>query len=789
MTTALKPNLSKPRHKEAKRIIDPGPGWRSLRKMGWEARLFGRHFSWVVAAATALTLGAMSSADARSRALLIGASEYTHNDRIKDLAGPRNDVTAMWRYLKNSGYADEDMVVLSDGLPVAPEFPKLAGRAEYRTIIDELDRLASYDYGPNDIVIFYFAGHGSTLPDDDPSAEMEPEANGRDQVLLPTDTSRVSEGDPNVLRDDELGSKLDAIRARGVNVWAILDACNSGGGTRGGEEARFVDPAVLGFTGELPAVAEARGAERTGPLSLRSDSKGKGKLIGFYAVDSFNLAYERHFEFADYQKPVAGTDEKTQRMGTFSNYLNRALVTGNAQTFEQLFQEIVAGMAADPESTSKPRPVADGELSLTIPGRGDGAPRLKALLEKGTLRIPAGIFQGFERLAGITVYDPMSPQTAIATGTISSATAASSLVAKLQWLDPARAQETAALPLPVRVTDPATRFPFNIGGPDNLASLPAAEQVRIETILRAAFESNDASSDLGVTVRPADASDLNLAMHVEDGRLWLLLPNRNLVKDEDSFEQTLNIDLGGPDDAVAVALRDAVWRLARAEKLVRTAAVHSTPASSDLMIEAGRFRQGEAAADPRTSCTDRNNEALTETERAGLRPVSGAGPVAAGNCDMFRVAVANRSRTSDYFVGAFYVDARGGITSLRLSDGEESIGNCVFSLPQRQDQQVAFEVQVATWRGEAGLPAATGLERLIVIALKRDDSGLTPNLCALAQDSLSATIATRGINSSGALDQLLGDITGTRGLGAVLKAQAAPKVAMETYMLELEVAP
>ena len=786
-------------HKEAKHIIDFHPG------VGPGGKSCSISVATAPSSPSSLVLAIFtgSSAEAKSRALLIGASEYTSNDQIKDLAGPRNDVTAMWRYLKSAGYGDDDITVLSDGLPQTAAFPKLAGRAEYRNIIDELDRLASYDYGPNDVVVFFFAGHGTTLPDDDPSAEVEPEANGRDQVLLPTDTGFRIEGGtyPNVLIDDELGRKLDAIRARGVNVWAILDACNSGGGTRGGEEARYVDPEALGFAGELPPLAETRGMERVGPIAPHEDDRaGMGRLIGFYAVDLFNLAYERHFEFADYQKPVAGTDSRTQRMGTFSNYLNRALMTGSAQTYEQLFQEIVAGIAADPDSTSKPRPVADGELSLAVPGRENGAPRLKALLEKGTLRIPAGTFQGFERLAGVTVYDPMSPQTAIATGKISSATAANSMVAKLSWLDPARAQETAAMPLPVKVTDPVTRFSFSVGSPDNLASLSPVEQSRIEAVLRSAFEENDDFPELGVTTKPADAPDLNLLTHVEDGRLWLLFPNRNLVKSQDSFEQTLSIDLGGSETAVADALRNAVWQLSRAERLVRTAAVHPTGVASDLAIEAGLYREGERAADPRISCADRSTKPLSDTEKAHLRAVSAAdGPSAVGNCDVVRVAIANRSTANDYLVGGFYVDARGGILALPLSSGDESMGNCVFSLPKRQDQQLSFELQVTTWSddgsGNPG-PAPTGLERMIVIAMKRDGSGLTPNLCALGQESLSATIATRDIamasvGTAAELDRLIGDIvgSGTRGFGTALKAGTAPKVAMETYMLELSVAP
>jgi hypothetical protein len=298
--------------------------------------------------------------------------------------------------------------------------------------------------------------------------------------------------------------------------------------------------------------------------------------------------------------------------------------------------------------------------------------------------------------------------------------------------------------------------------------------------------------DPGATLKPAEAPDLNLLTHVEDGRLWLLLPNRNLVKDEDSFEQTMSIDLGGSDAAVVEALQNAVWRLGRAEKLVRTAAVHSRPASSDLIVEARLFRESERAADPRTGCIDRSENPLSEEVKARLRSLSAAaGPAAVGNCDVIRVTVANKSESDDYFLGGFYVDARGGVAVLLADGAEEAASTCVYSLPRKQDQQLSFEMQLTTWMD--GQPAPTGLERLILLAVKRDASGLAPNLCLLGQESLARAVETRDADTKRGeesdLDRLIGDIAGTRAYGGSMKVQAAPKVAMETYMLELNVAP
>ena len=109
---------------------------------------------------------------------------------------------------------------------------------------------------------------------------------------------------------------------------------------------------------------------------------------------------------------------------------------------------------------------------------------------------------------------------------------------------------------------------------------------------------------------------------------------------------------------------------------------------------------------------------------------------------------------------------------------------------------LAMFTSSADAKSRALLIGASGHTATIRSRIWRDGSGLTPNLCALGQESLSATIATRdvamaSVGTAAELDRLIGDVvgSGTRGFGTALKAEAAPKVAMETYMLELSVAP
>jgi len=67
--------------------------------------------------------------------------------------------------------------------------------------------------------LFHFSGHGSTQPVTDPAAQIEPEPDGRDQVLLPRDAGLYDvklQSIRNAIIDDELALALDAIRLKGA---------------------------------------------------------------------------------------------------------------------------------------------------------------------------------------------------------------------------------------------------------------------------------------------------------------------------------------------------------------------------------------------------------------------------------------------------------------------------------------------------------------------------------------------------------------------------------------------
>ena len=98
-------------------------------------------------------------------------------------------------------------------------------------ILNALDWLAG-NSGPNDVVFFYYNGHGIPVPDNDGDEE-----DGYDEAICPYDTD-VKDGKlVNYISDDEIDKKLDRIESKGM--FLAFCSCFSGG--------LFDDSESLGF--------------------------------------------------------------------------------------------------------------------------------------------------------------------------------------------------------------------------------------------------------------------------------------------------------------------------------------------------------------------------------------------------------------------------------------------------------------------------------------------------------------------------------------------------------------
>ena len=131
------------------------------------------------------------------------------------------------------------------------------------SIMGKFREFLATDVREGDTIYFHYSGHGYQAPDSDPEkdpalkivAPVNPlignSLTGLDQTLLPTDNP---DKNANQIRNDELGllvkSVFDAAAGKHVNVLVTLDACHSGGGTRG------LDRIVRGrlYDGPIPNV-------------------------------------------------------------------------------------------------------------------------------------------------------------------------------------------------------------------------------------------------------------------------------------------------------------------------------------------------------------------------------------------------------------------------------------------------------------------------------------------------------------------------------------------------------
>lgn len=583
-----------------------------------------------------------STAHARNLALMVGVTRYDEKI-IRPLEGPNNDVVLMWRELRRRGFQPADMTVLADSLPVRNDVPKAAGTPTRVAILDGLKALAARAQS-GDFVVFQFSGHGSTQPVTDPAAQIEPEPDGRDQVLLPRDSGLYdanAKSIRNAIIDDELALALDAIRLKGATVWAVIDACHSGTVTRSTGESvtRAVRATSLGVPAEAgPTTATAAPTRRSGTFPVNASAE-KAPLIGFYAVNSRSEAIER--PFPGYAQGLVGQPNR-ERIGVFTAHLVRALGAGKAVTFRDLARVISADIVKLQGSASVPLPVFDGALDRPISG-GEVVPpvRQEGNVDDRGVMIAAGAVHGFETGAGLALFDgPLPDAKRLGKARVAEATAATSL-ATLE----ADADIRFGTDVWVEVEEPAVSFTFRVARPQ----IPdGADSARINQIIDKAREGAGRRALAIEVVASDEPADLQLL--IAQGRLWVLPDGQPLMTDAQRPGTSISLDLAASDVALANVLRRILWSSARASNLVRIASAGGSEGEIHVAVEVIITRESDPArlADGKRSCTDLSKPRGAET----LTP---AVPVAAGHCDMFGVSLKNTGdRNVD--VGVFYLD-------------------------------------------------------------------------------------------------------------------------------------
>src|SRR6185369_10186778 len=153
------------------------------------------------------------------RAVLVGINDYS-----------ASHTTAGARDLSNLNGAVNDVLLLKEMLVVLYGFERrdvvtLTDQEATRTaILGAIDRHLAAPASAGDVLLFYFAGHGSQAPN-----SLSDEADKLDETIVPADSIKGADD----IRDKELRRRFNRILDRGARLTVILDDCHSGSGARG----------------------------------------------------------------------------------------------------------------------------------------------------------------------------------------------------------------------------------------------------------------------------------------------------------------------------------------------------------------------------------------------------------------------------------------------------------------------------------------------------------------------------------------------------------------------------
>ena len=334
----------------------------------------------VLAALAALALAAIlvallawSSASAEPapapRALLIGVGDYPNLPERLRLTASAGDAERMQAALTSAGFPAGTIELMDEH---GGERPTRAA------VLAALNRLAAGAQAHQSILI-YFSGHGAQAPARHP--EREPD--GLEELYLMADAAGWDGGTgsvPGAIADFELEARIDAIRARGADVWFVADSCHGGGLTRGGGgEGRIkgLSAADLG----IPLPAAVRGG-RPDPEPLRP-GPARGAFAGFYAAPPGELAIERLL-------PPGAPDAAPGSVFTYA--LAQAIRDGRVRTLRDLAEAAEAREAA--LGGGEAEPVFEGALDLAPPLAG-AARRYPVIRTSAGWRVAAGELEGF----------------------------------------------------------------------------------------------------------------------------------------------------------------------------------------------------------------------------------------------------------------------------------------------------------------------------------------------------------------------------------------------------------
>jgi hypothetical protein len=341
----------------------------------------------------AMSFGTGTAQARDNHALLVGVNVYENFPEKDWLNGPGNDVSLVAAYLTAAApvpFAPGNVTVLADAVPGAGRPTLAAIRGAFADLTARVQ--------PGDFVYLHFSGHGSQVPALDPDSELD----GLDEVFLPVDSGPLT--DPSgeietVLRDDEIGQFMDALAARGAQVWVVFDACHSGTATRAAGtddevRTRHIAPEALGFAPDRLAPPATRGAADDPHDRPEAPLAATGSVVAFFAAQTTELTPEKN---------LPKNDPGRVTRGVFTFTLFEALAEYPGATYAQIGQEVLRKYAVT--NRARTTPMFEGDLDRVVFG---GAPQARvaqwpATVDGDGFTLPAGTLHGLAEGARLAV--------------------------------------------------------------------------------------------------------------------------------------------------------------------------------------------------------------------------------------------------------------------------------------------------------------------------------------------------------------------------------------------------
>jgi hypothetical protein len=268
--------------------------------------------------------------------VFVGINDYIayEDEAGGDLQGAESDALLMKAVLVDHwGLAEENTLTL------------LSRAATKEAIREALTGWLADRTGPEDLAVFYFAGHGAQAYDLDGD-----EPDGLDETLAPTDILPLSS--EKDIRDDELKAWLATI---GTDVVVILDSCHSGTATRSsGMRTRSLERPLPPEGGNEPEQIR----QRPDPQSM---ADGSTTILELAAAAPNRSALEGPFG--------ESKDGVQEQRGAFTYFLVQQLQTASPETtYEDLLQAVVAALEAN-DFLQGPQLTGSGKNVLFSKGR------------------------------------------------------------------------------------------------------------------------------------------------------------------------------------------------------------------------------------------------------------------------------------------------------------------------------------------------------------------------------------------------------------------------------------